>query len=439
MQMEQYAEFSKELVGRYMAAQEETNELYKKRYIPVGSEKLLEIVNANHAKPDDDDELRRFYDAVFKDSGISFDAIIGSSGNVVLSEEGKAVKFTDIKHAGPDYPAYVNSDDKYNLLINAYAKKDIVIEVPEDSEKSINLLFAAINEPLLVRIIINAGKGSKLNLLEWYATAEGRRTISAASHRIISGDYSKCEINMLHNESYDTTVLNMYDAKSLASSSLKMNYFYSGGSVTKAHGTIEAHDYSSSIDVNEFIFGSDGQKMDINTNIVNSSSNTTARLATRAAAMGSATCYLKGFSKIVNGSKDSRSFVEESGMLLDKSARIDSIPAMSIDENKVKATHSSAIGPIDEEALFYMGTHGVDNEKAKELLVNGFFSSQLGSVGNNQAREAFAAIIRAKMKDGSNIGKTPKLNSSGLWFADSESDIFRGHYKYRSEKDEAQD
>ena len=71
MQMEQYAEFSKELVGRYMAAQEETNELYKKRYIPVGSEKLLEIVNANHAKPDDDDELRRFYDAVFKDSGIS--------------------------------------------------------------------------------------------------------------------------------------------------------------------------------------------------------------------------------------------------------------------------------------------------------------------------------------------------------------------------------
>jgi Fe-S cluster assembly scaffold protein SufB len=264
-------------------------------------------------------------------------------------------------------------------------------------------------------------------------------TLSASSHRIVSEEYSKCEINMLHNESYDTTVLNIYEAKSLADSSLKMNYFYSGGSTTKAHGTIEAHDYSSSIDVNEFIFGSDGQKMDINTNIVNSSNNTTARLATRAAAMGSATCYLKGFSKIINGSKDSRSFVEESGMLLDRSARIDSIPAMSIDENKVKATHSSAIGPIDEESLFYMGTHGVDQEKAKELLVNGFFSSQLGSVSNNQAREAFIAIIRAKMKNGSEIGKTPKLNSSGLWFADSGSDMFKGHYKYRSEKDEAQD
>ncbi|MGC8537698.1 MAG: SufB/SufD family protein [Candidatus Micrarchaeia archaeon] len=437
--MEQYAEFSKELVGRYKAAQEETNELYKKRYIPIGSEKLLEIVNTKPGKPDDESELRKFYDAVFKDSGMSFDAIIGSSGSVVLSDEGKLVKFIEIGKAEADYPTSINSEDKYNLLINAYAKKDIVIDIPEDSEKNINLLFASVNEPLLVRISINAGNGSKLNLLEWYASAEGRRTISAASHRIISREYSKCEINMLHNESYDTTVLNIYDAKSLASSSLKMNYFYSGGSATKAHGTIEAHDYSSSVDVNEFIFGSDGQKMDINTNIVNSSNNTTARLATRAAAMGSATCYLKGFSKIVNGSKDSRSFVEESGVLLDRSARIDSIPAMSIDENKVKATHSSAIGPIDEESLFYMGTHGVDQEKAKELLVNGFFSSQLGSVGNNQAREAFAAIIRTKMRDGSEIGKTPKLDSSGLWFADSEPDIFKRHYKYRSEKDEAQD
>lgn len=439
MLMERYSEFSKELVGMYMSAQEEANELYKKRYIPIGSEKLLEMASSKPGIADNGGVLHKFYDEVFKDSGISFDAIIGSSGSAVISDEGKAVKFVNVTNARTDYPVAVNSNDKYSLLINAYAKKDIVIDVPEDSEKSINLLFASINEPLLVRVTINTGKGSKLNLLEWYASAEGRRTISAASHRIISGEYSNCEINMLHNESYDATVISIYDAKSLASSSLKMNYFYSGGSITKAHGTIEAHDYSSSVDVNEFIFGSYGQKMDINTNIVNSSSNTTARLATRAAAMDGAICYLKGFSKILNGSKDSKSFVEEAGMLLDKSARIDSIPAMSIDENKVKATHSSAIGPIDEESLFYMGTHGIDKAKAKELLVNGFFSSQLGSVSNNQAREAFAAIIRSKMNDGSNIGKTPKLNSAGLWFADSEQDMFNKHYKYRSEKDEAQD
>ncbi|EQD52240.1 FeS assembly protein SufB, partial [mine drainage metagenome] len=212
----------------------------------------------------------------------------------------------------------------------------------------------------------------------------------------------------------------------------------SGGSVTKAKGTIEALGYASTVNVNEFIFASAEQKMDVNTNIINSSNNTTAKLATRAAAMGNSVCYLKGFSKIISGSKDSRSFVEEAGMLMDKSARIDSIPAMSIDENRVKATHSSAIGPIDEESIFYLNTNGIDSTKSRELFVNGFFASQLGNVSNTQAKEAFAAIIKAKIHNSLEIGKTPKLDSSGMWFVETTDTMLERHHKYIGETDETQ-
>lgn len=435
--MNQYQEFSKELIGRYMSAEEESNELYKKRHIHFESEELLGLATAKPSIQDDETALSIFYKSNFSGSGLSFDAIIGSSGFIALKESASAIRFVDSKDLPPATAAGMpaNADDKYDLLMSACARRNIIIEVPEGEEKSISMLFAAINEPAVFNIIVKAGSNSSLNILEWHASKGGKPLLSASSHSIALDEYSSCEINVIHNEGESTKVLSLYDAKAMPNASLKVNSFYSGGSATKARGTVDAQGHASNVEVNEFVFGTAEQKLDINTNIINSSSNTNARLATRAAAMDGSICYLKGFSKILNGARDSKSFVEEAGILLGKSARIDSIPAMSIDEDRVKATHSSAIGPIDEESIFYMNTHGIDYAKAKELLVNGFFSSHLGNVGNSQAKAAFAAIIRAKMR-GSGIGTTPKLENSGMWFSEPSDDMLKRHYKYRSEKDE---
>ncbi len=436
--MNQYSNFSKELVSKYLTTEEESNELYKKRYVPLGSEKLLELATARPDSIDDESVLKSFYNSNFVGSGLSFDAVIGSSGFVPLKDNAKIIKFTEHKgqYQSSEDKAQYTSVEKYGLLIDAFARRDILIEVPEGEEKNISVLFVSVNEPTIFRISVKSGANSNLNLLEWYASSGDRELLSASSHSITAEEYSKCEINIMHNEGDKTKVLGLYEARAMPGAMFKANNFYSGGIATRSHGTMEANGHSSSVEINEFIFSAAEQKMDINTEVINSSSNTTARLATRAAAMASSACYLKGFSKIVNGARDSKSFVEESGMLLDKSARIDSIPAMSIDENRVKATHSSAIGPIDDESVFYMKTHGIDSLKAKELLVNGFFSGQLGAVGNNQVREAFAALVKTKMH-GLSVGGAPKLDNSGIWFS-KENDMFNRHYKYRSEIDETQ-
>ncbi|MEM0202300.1 MAG: hypothetical protein QXR73_03930, partial [Candidatus Micrarchaeaceae archaeon] len=178
--MNQYSDFSKELVSRYMSTDEETNELYKKRYVPLGSEKLLELATAKPEKADGEPELKKFYETFFKDSGLIFDAIIGPSGAVFLRESGAAIKIVDAKDAtaGAINQAPIYPNDKYNLLINAYARKTVIIQVPEGTEKSMNILFAAINEPLILKVIIEVGRDSSLNLMEWYASSEAKTLLS---------------------------------------------------------------------------------------------------------------------------------------------------------------------------------------------------------------------------------------------------------------------
>ena len=49
-------------------------------------------------------------------------------------------------------------------------------------------------------------------------------------------------------------------------------------------------------------------------------------------------------------------------------------PNMYIDTKNVIANHAATITDIDEDYLFYMNSKGIDNDKAKELIIDGLIS-----------------------------------------------------------------
>ena len=50
------------------------------------------------------------------------------------------------------------------------------------------------------------------------------------------------------------------------------------------------------------------------------------------------------------------------------------LPNMFINTKNVIANHSVSITDIDEDYLFYLNSKGIDNNKAKELIINGFLN-----------------------------------------------------------------
>ena len=57
---------------------------------------------------------------------------------------------------------------------------------------------------------------------------------------------------------------------------------------------------------------------------------------------------------------------------LSKDAEIDAIPALSVKENNLNATHTLQITRLDEKKLFYMLSHGLTIDESKEIYVEGF-------------------------------------------------------------------
>jgi Fe-S cluster assembly protein SufD len=82
--------------------------------------------------------------------------------------------------------------------------------------------------------------------------------------------------------------------------------------------------------------------------------------------------------------------------LLSADASAESVPNLEIENNDVQCSHASAVGPIDEEHLYYLASRGVPPEVAERLVVLGFFADLLSRVPDEGLRAELTDAVAAK-------------------------------------------
>ncbi len=87
-------------------------------------------------------------------------------------------------------------------------------------------------------------------------------------------------------------------------------------------------------------------------------------------------------------------------LLLSDGTEIDTKPQLEIYADDVKCSHGSAIGRIDEEALFYMRARGIGQRDARALLTRGFAAEILATLPGEALAEALTADFVARMTGG---------------------------------------
>ena len=74
-------------------------------------------------------------------------------------------------------------------------------------------------------------------------------------------------------------------------------------------------------------------------------------------------------------------------LLLDKTTRARSEPALEILANDVRCTHGATIGTIDKEELWYLATRGIAGIQAREMIATGFLQSAFSLITDTITRE----------------------------------------------------
>ena len=83
-------------------------------------------------------------------------------------------------------------------------------------------------------------------------------------------------------------------------------------------------------------------------------------------------------------------------IVLSEHAKADSIPNLEIEANDVRCGHAASVGPVDEDAIFYLQSRGITREDAERLIVTGFFQEVLDRVTLDEVREGRRGRDRAR-------------------------------------------
>lgn len=423
--MAAYDKFAKEALSKYKAMPEETSELYKKNFIklPNLKEEAAQVVAVQKELAE---SVRKNYGSI----GVEFDAVIG--GGEAYSSNEKFIEVKDVGVLGEEFlrgKLYSNSEDKYVSYIHAFSKNAVLIKVPKGQSARLAVLMFNSETPLNAQITVDVGDGAKLELLEVCASSAEANSSFGVLNEVKIGKNSSAEVNVLHNENADTTVMSFFKTFASEDAAIKFNSLYSGGMHVRVRNIMEASGAGSRVEANEIVIGADSQKFDLGTFVINAAEKTVASVESKAVLLGEATGIIKGFAKLNHGAKKSNSFILERGLLFDRGAKVDCMPDMSVDENDVRATHSSATTPLDSNALFYVMSRGINEPIAKRLLALGFFSSIISRIESESMREIAAAMVRDKI-DRKKPGNIPELGEEYEEGGKS-TDFFEGHYKYR--------
>ncbi len=73
-------------------------------------------------------------------------------------------------------------------------------------------------------------------------------------------------------------------------------------------------------------------------------------------------------------------------LILNDSAEFNAKPELEIYADDVKCSHGSTSGSIDEDAIHYLMTRGIELQKAKKLLINGFLSEIFENIPQQKIR-----------------------------------------------------
>jgi Fe-S cluster assembly protein SufD len=131
------------------------------------------------------------------------------------------------------------------------------------------------------------------------------------------------------------------------------------------------------------VVGIDGhQHVDFQTLQEHSGDATRSDLVIHDALRDRSSANFTGLIRINKSARQTESSQEQKNILLSDSAKADSDPKLEILNNDViRCTHGAAVGPVDEEMVFYLESRGVNRATAEQLIVEGFFQSTLARLG----------------------------------------------------------
>ena len=253
----------------------------------------------------------------------------------------------------------------------------------------IRFIFAASqNHAAYPRLIVLLEKGAKLSLMETHPAGEGRGFLNlvrqihldagAALHHLIIQEArhsfihaSAARIALQKEARYQTAII------------------AEGAKLARMEWDCSLNGKNADAHLAALILAGDSRHADVAARVFHKSGGARSFLSARAILGGRARGVFQAATHIAHRANQSDARQNSRACLLSPNAHMRAKPELAIYADDVKCAHGSAIGEMDDNALFYLRQRGLSEKTAKSMLLEAFIQDHLPSLPNmNHAMDA---------------------------------------------------
>lgn len=151
---------------------------------------------------------------------------------------------------------------------------------------------------------------------------------------------------------------------------------------------------NSKLTFTAIIIGKNFDSFNFETETLHMAAKTTASINVFSALSDSSSVNYKGLITIEKEGIKTNSHLSHKTILLSENTHVETTPSLEIKTDDVSAGHSAFIGRLDKNLLFYLQSRGIDEKKAKKLMIQGFFNNAVNSISDKIVRKILAEEIQ---------------------------------------------
>ena len=306
--------------------------------------------------------------------------------SMIKQLEEKGVIFCSTDDALKKYPElfkkYFNTlvkydENKYTALNGAvwsggtfiYVPKNVTIDRPLQSYFRLNTKHMGQFE----RTLIIVDDNSHIHYMEGCtAVYHNDSSLHAAVVEIFVGKNASCRYTTIQN--WANNIYNLVTKRAIVEENGKMEWI--DGNI----GSKTNMKYPSCILKGKNAIGncisvavaSKGQIQDSGAKMIHLAPNTKSKIISKSISANGGISNYRGTVKINKDAVYSKSIIKCDTIILDDISKSDTIPKNIVENSSSYLEHEATVSKLDEEKLFYLMSRGLDEEKAKELLIIGF-------------------------------------------------------------------
>ncbi|HEY6325091.1 MAG TPA: Fe-S cluster assembly protein SufD [Candidatus Cybelea sp.] len=347
----------------------------------------------------------RFWRVDFEAIVPSADAIDLTGGRLRVDNAGDGVFVCDLPTAAREHPelfarAFATTgiaNTKFGALSAAFAGLGAFIYLPADR---------AHDEPIVIRCdaagatifpwnVVLAERGARATIVERITGASNAFVCGAAE--VVTEENADVTYAVLQSAAEGARIITSRAARPGRDATVSWAEAELGGGLAAADLRVEFEHPGAHADVTGIFFPRSSQHVDVVSTVEHRAGGATSETMVKSAATERGQARFLGNIRIAPHAQGSDARLRDDALLLSTTAHVDSVPALEIGANDVKAYHGATVGAIDADQIFYMESRGIEPSAAERLIALGFFEPAIERFPTARLRDEIRAALAEKL------------------------------------------